>query len=248
MRVVSFPFPITISATLIVSLIICIGCRSSHINHSNLKGINLIVNYPIVIANEQVKISNLRDTISIIYFNDYVLYQLPGTREFETDKKIPGTETYFICRKKASNGFLFNSINDNNKGMNFPVDSFLKNRAFAGVNFDINSNDTLIEVSKEGEFSFLEKYISKTNTETYPDSIYYYFINKFKNIDYSLSPKLDSIKGKKLYKVRLIYNNKFSSSEKVMLPKREILFEIQEKTILNSKEIIDFIERFKKMN
>jgi hypothetical protein len=49
----------------------------------------------------------------------------------------------------------------------------------------------------------------------------------------------------KLYKVRLIYTSKFSSSYKMILPVREFRFEWRKVPVENTTEVLQFIERFK---
>ena len=234
-------------AALIVAIIIFSSCGSTRKYHG-LKRINLIVNYPVVIMNDgvhdAVNFFNLKDTVWIFYYDSKVLYRLSETRNLETDKKILGTETWFIYREKAKHGFLFNSISDSSSGLKLLVDSFLINRAYASTNFDFPSDSFFVKAQNKEE-KFVEKYYIKEHTENYPDSIYYYFTNELKNIDYTFSRRLDSFKNMKLYKVRLLYNETFSPSYKAMIPKREFLFEIREDIIVNSKEIINFFARVK---
>ena len=237
-------------AALIVAVIIFSSCGITR-KYNELKRINLTVNYPIVIMNDgvhdAVNLFNLKDTVWIFYYDSKVLYRLSESRNLETDKKIAGTEAWFIYHEKAKHGFLFNSISDSSRGLKLLVDSFLNNRAYASANFDIPSDSLLIK-AQDNEVKFVEKYYTKEHNENYPDSIYYYFTNELKNIDYTFSRKLESLKNMKLYKVRLLYNETFSPSYKAMIPKREFLFEIREEVIVNSREIIDFFERVKQLN
>lgn len=57
---------------------------------SNIKALNLIVNYPIiqVLSESNTVYSNLLDTISIYYINDYVVYQLSAVRQYESSNKV----------------------------------------------------------------------------------------------------------------------------------------------------------------
>jgi hypothetical protein len=237
----------TQGAALVVAIIIFSSCGSTR-KYNGLKRINLIVNYPIVIMNDgvhnAVNFFNLKDTVWIFYYDSKVLYRLSETRNLETDKKMLDTETWFIYREKAKYGFLFNSISDSSMGLKLLVDSFLNNRAYASANFDFPS-DSLFAKDQNKEEKFVEKYHTKVHTETYPDSIYYYFTNDLKNIDYTFSRKLDSLKNMKLYKVRLLYNETLSLSYKAIIPKREFLFEIRDEAIGDSKGIINFFERAK---
>ncbi|HEX3164626.1 MAG TPA: hypothetical protein VHQ93_00130 [Chitinophagaceae bacterium] len=233
----------------LVVAIIMSGCAATIHKSERLKEISIIVNYPVVIVNDGVhdgiNFFNRKDTVWIFYCNNNVLYRLSGATDLETDKKILGTETWFIYVKKATHGFLFNSITDTSKGLRLPIDSFLNKRAYANANFDVPA-DSLYGKVENGNDTIVEKYFARTvHNGNYPDSLYYYFTNTFENVDYSFSRRLDSAKNMKLYKVRVLYNEGFSSSYKIMLPKREFLFEMREEAIANSKQIINFFEMVK---
>src|SRR5215203_3698405 len=233
----------------LVVAIIMSGCAATIHKSERLKEISIIVNYPVVIVNDGVhdgiNFFNRKDTVWIFYCNNNVLYRLSGATDLETDKKILGTETWFIYLKKATHGFLFNSITDTSKGLRLPIDSFLNERAYANANFDVPA-DSLYGKVENGNDTIVEKYFARTvHNGNYPDSLYYYFTNTFENVDYSFSRRLDSAKNMKLYKVRVLYNEGFSSSYKIMLPKREFLFEMMEEAIANSKQIINFFQLVK---
>ncbi|HEY5772437.1 MAG TPA: hypothetical protein VIS75_07410, partial [Chitinophagaceae bacterium] len=144
-------------------------------------------------------------------------------------------------------GFLFTSINDSSRGKKYLVDSFLANRGLKGKDFDIpiDSLWSLTEVIKVKEDILFEKYGSlKQGDETTIDSIYYYYSKDMNKIEYSFSKKLDSIKAMKLFKVRFLYNERTSTSNKIILPKRELSFELIEETASNPQKIIEFIIKF----
>jgi hypothetical protein len=224
------------------------GCRS--IQKTGGMKISLVVNYPVVIINDGihdgVNFFNLRDTVYIFYYNNYMVYHLSGNRDLKTDEKIPGSDSWFLLHKHSISGYLFNSISDSSKGLRLPADSFLTKRAYANASFNITEKDSLVE-SFENKDTLIEKYfINKSNDELHPDSLYFYFCKKYKDIDYTFSPKLDSVKNMKLYKVRLLYNAKFSTTYKTALPKREYLFEIRNEGKNNAKQLDDFISRVSK--
>jgi len=216
---------------------------------SNLKCLGLCFNYPLSTykENDEIKIYSLKDTILIFYYSDYILYRLSSTIRFETGEKLKGTEPYFVYNKRDDFGFLFTSIIDSIRGIKYPVDSFLANRGLKGKDFDIpvDSLWSLTEVIKVKEDSLLEKYGSlKQGDETSIDSIYYYYSKDMNKIEYSFSKKLDSIKGMKLFKVRLLYNERVSTSNETILPKRELSFEMIEEHVPNPNKIIEFIRKF----
>ena len=198
--------------------------------------------------NDEIKIYTLKDTILIFYYSNYLIYRLPGTVIFETDEKIKGTEPYFIYNKQDSVGILFNSLTDSSSGIICRVDSFLFNRGFKVKDIDIpvDSVWSLMEIKKDKRRILIEKYgIIKQGDELSTDSIYYYYSKRMNKIEYTFSKKLDSMKGMKLFKVRLLFNSKFSMSDKAVLPKREISFEIREEQPPDDKDILALIKKYK---
>ena len=238
---------VAVTATLIIILLFSGSYTCS--KKDNLKSIGLCYNYPLSTykENNKIKIYDIKDTILIFYYSDYVVYRLSATRQFETGEKLKGTEPYFIYNKKNDFGFLFNSLNDSSQGIKYPLDSFLANRGLKGKDFDIpvDSLWSLTEVVKIKKNSLLEKYTSlKQGDETTIDSIYYYYSKDMNKIEYSFSKKLDSIRAMKLYKIRLLYNQRISVSNEVLLPKRELSFEIITENVYDPRKIIEFIKKF----
>ena len=75
----------------------------------------------------------------------------------------------------------------------------------------------------------------------------YWFTNKLKNYDFSLSKELDSINKMKLYKVRYIsYPRHFKNN--FILDQIELSFDLLEINIDNEKELIYFFNRDKMQN
>lgn len=241
-----------IKAAPVAALMILFLFLGSHTCSNNrLTSIELSFSYPVSFYKEkdEIKIYNITDTLLIFYYSDYILYRLSGTKKFETGEKIAGSEPYFIFNKKSKSGFLFSSLNDSSMGTKFPIDSFLANRGARGKDFDfpVDSAWSLVEVVRNNQSIIIDKYgFIKQGDETTIDSIYYYYAKNMNDIQYSLSKKLDSIKAMKLFKIRMLYNEKFSPSSSSTLPRREIVFEIRRIVVANAKEIIGFIEKFER--
>ncbi len=234
-------------AALMISFLFFVS--STCLKKNSLKCIRLSYSFPTTVypENDEIKIYTLKDTILIFYYSDYLIYRLPPTVKFETDEKIKGTEPYFIYNKQDSFGILFNSITDSSSGMTCRVDSFLFNRGFKIKDMDLPVDSVwhLMEVKKDKEGVVIEKYgIMKQGDEMSIDTIFYYYSKKMNKIEYSFSKKLDSISGKKLFKARFLFNSKFSSSNKTVLPKREISFEIREVNPPDTKEVFSIIRKY----
>lgn len=238
------------NAALMICLLFFVSSTCSIKN--TLKCISLCYSFPTNVyrENDELKIYTLKDTISIFYYSDYLIYRLPPTVKFETDEKIKGTEPYFIYNKKDSFGILYNSLTDSSSGITCRVDSFLFNRGFKVKDIDlpVDSIWHLMEVKKDKGGIIIEKYgIMNQGDEMSIDTIYYYYSKKMNKIEYSFSKKLDSISRKKLFKARFLFNSKFSSSNKMVLPKREISFEIREEDPPDVKEILPLIKKYQRI-
>jgi hypothetical protein len=236
-----------IGAVLTALLLYFGDCQSQSKLNKNFKTLQLTVNYPIITLNDDnLSFFNITDSIFINYYEDFVLYKLAPSRIFETNEKIPGTETYFVFKKKDKYGLWLSKLDSINHGKSEPVDSFLNIRAFASAKFNLTTNDSLIQSVNDKKANILqEKYIPKKRYGEFTfDSVYYYFTNDLKNFDYSFSPKLDSIRNMKLFKVRLLYNQSFSSKYNHILPKREYFFQIKEVPITNPEKILNFFKKF----
>lgn len=235
-------------ATLMISILFFVSFTCSE--KKDLKCVSLWFSAPVNIykKNDETKIALLKDTISIFYYSDYMVYRLLPTAKWETGENIKGTEPYFIYKKGDSCGILFNSLTDSSYGIVCRMDSFLFNRALRGKDLEIPVDTlwSITEVKKENAGILIEKYGPKREgDEASVDSIYYYYSKRMNKVQYSFSKKLDSIRGMKLFKFRLIFNSKFSKSHNYVLPKREISFEIREEVPPDDKEILSLIKKYR---
>lgn len=242
----SLPINVVIYITTLIGLIsFCICCKN---NDRNLHAIKLIVNYPLVQL-EKNEVLKLPDTVPIFYFGDYVLYNIPYRETFENSGSLISEEkknSYFIFRKKDKYGFLLDSLKFNSRTNKVNVDSFLFQRCYL-ANFDCVYDSLVERLTKKTEEGILKMYIPKKYYgEDYYDSAYYYYSYKFNNIDYVLSKQLDKSNGMKLYKVRLLYNEKVSIKYNFTLPKRELLYKIEKYTISDSEKVLSFFKQVQK--
>lgn len=226
-----------------------INCNHTNYHPKDLVHLRLIVNYPLVQANSnKAELQNLKDTVHIYYYNTDVLYYIPYKKTVETEEKLISEEkkySYFIYTKDSSSGFFFSSSEDTVSPKKLSVDSFLFRRAYA-AKFDLQ-NKRIISVN-EDKFKgvVIEKYVPENipNETTY-DTVMFYFDNRMNDVSFSFSDTIDKAKGKKLFKIRLLYNEKFSQQYQMMMPQRELYFEIQKLPVKNSKSIVHFFDHLK---
>jgi hypothetical protein len=168
------------------------------------------------------------DTIIKTQYKGVVIYTLPERRDFATDRKIPGTCKYFIFKKGAQKGYLLDSLNASFPRQKMRVDSFINAEALGTLRFGEQSDSAwnlkrvLLDNGK-----VTEKYFQRVSLPSeMPDSMFYYYDPSLKNIDFSLSRELDSARNSKLFKVRLIFNEKDSAGV-IVYPAREMSFEFK---------------------
>jgi hypothetical protein len=251
MKLILYPF-----ITMLFSYISCHTSKDKNLP-TKLRVITVITNFPAIRSNDG-KLINITDSFKIFYYKDMVLYQLfPKKQIINTtvdkagkviDQKIIRSEidfSNFIYKQNDSVGLYYDSINS--PPQKLPIDSFITSKKFINFNFYDKKNDSLIEsINNE---TLVEKYIPKIKfDQSYGDTTILYYSKRFKDIAYSLSKDLDSLKKSKLFKVQIKYNSQYYKGYNFKFPQREFLFEIQESNKVNSIDIIRFFEQFEKVH
>lgn len=199
---------------------------------------------------------DFKDSLIIFSDNNYVIYKRPFIKFFFHQNLVQGTDTinqtvanhivkyhYFIYNKKSSYGYFYDSINSVKPKRIF-VDSVEHELIMKGFPF-YSDRDILIYSNRRNNKSyFLEKRVPTNKTDdTFPDSSYYYYNNKFLKSPFSFSEKLDSLSDSKLYKIRFLYNFIGKGKYSFDIPHHEFYFELR--NVQNPVEIPKLIERFK---
>jgi hypothetical protein len=225
------------------------NCRTASVPvASGAKGCMLIVNYPLVMAkSEGINMYNLLDTISIFSISEYKIYKLTKVHVLETNEPIPGSEPFFVFKKGESHGVLFRTLTDSVYWQKLPTDSLLRTNGYAGVEFTPDPRLKLAASFSVGNSNVIEKYATPVTTDpNKADSVYFYFSRSYKDIDYTFSQALDSMRNMKLYKARFIFNEKTYDSANVVMPKREIFFEMQPAAVTDYPALARLIRNYER--
>lgn len=227
----------------------------------NITAIAYIVKLPLVQGDRQY--IDFGDTTPIYYFQDLIIYKLPYTFDSSKMTYHIKTETisqehiltetrynYFVYKNGNNNGIWYRSIEQLDSNKTLTVDSILK-RVGTPTNLQaiiFSPNDSLLESqSLDNGDILIEKYIPKTKLDdSYNDTTLLYYSKTMKLIQFSLSPFLDSLKNKKLYKLRLAFNEVFSETYSITMPKRDIIYEIREMNVDNIDNLKILLLRFKR--
>jgi hypothetical protein len=206
---------------------------SCFVNSSLVQAIQCTSQYPVNQYEEggEIKIHYIRDTIALFYINEYILYRLPAVVDFKTGQNVTGTEPFFVYKRGANRGRLYTSLNDSSKGSRINIDTFILQNVRKIKDVD-TPPDSLWSLTEEREIDNedlrVEKFsLIKKSNELLFDSVLFYYSRSMRNIEFSLSPKLDKEKKSKLCQVFLVYNEGYSPSQKRNLPKHEFRFGIE---------------------
>jgi hypothetical protein len=192
------------------------------------------------------------DTIAIIDYKDYSLYELRDFANFQNANGHSHTQIlyrYFLLKKKEKYGYYYKDSLMEKVGRKTKIDTFLTKRAFYGQTLYNTSGTELIDFQKNKRgFDLIEKYKCPTKINlSYPDTIMIYYSNKLKNTSFSLCGELDSLKKIKVQKIRGIYNSQFIKGYPNKLPRYEIVYELKKDSVTDLEKYKRFIdEKIKK--
>lgn len=155
----------------------------------------------------------------------------------------------FVFSKDKSHGLFYDSARNINDKM-VSVDSMLAKQWCYKLSFDKLLNEMtskLISSSVNKDSGELrELYSLKGKNDTLMSgSILFTFTdkNKFKEIDYSFSNKLDSIKNMKLFKVDIINNARELPNSNFHMDKVETTYLLEKIPVTNKQEIMKYFEK-----
>lgn len=238
-------------ASLLFIFIFLISCRSTS-QQNRVNKICFYRNIPLVSTQDGV-LQNVFDSAAIYNYNDYILYEQPALyTKFYNNKLIKDTvyNQYFIFSKKDSFGYWFDSLTAKKEFNIMSLDSFYFTHSFLNDMklYQKNNDRKLSSDTLKNGIEVVETYIPKAKIDdSYPDTSIFYFSENLKNIPYSFSKELDSIKQSKIYRTQLIYNEMKSNKYALTIPRREFLFEFKEAEAFDEKKIIEFINRYQKI-
>lgn len=161
-----------------------------------------------------------KKTFSIVYDSGMTIYEVPvmhfyskGAQTF-TAEGIPvgdsliKTDTilqYYLFSTGEPRGYSFDSITDAYPRL-IDKDSFFSKRSIMnGTGFYNPDNDSLARTYFAGD-SLVNVYFPRIKKDaSYPDTAYFYFLDRKNTMPYSLSPVIEQVNNKVVAKVRIYF-------------------------------------------
>lgn len=204
----------------------------------------------IPLVNTKGVVTYYRDSISIYYTNKVALYRIQTTQtnnvvlidkngnQKEGSSKSTTVFDYFIHKIGDSVGYYYKN-NNPNEGLMYSVVNFLGEYCSYNPLMFQTDRFSLISSEKGADYELTEKYAVKYKSdESICDSLEYFYSSKYNGIPYSFSSKIDSLHGLKLSKAKFIYTESFSNQYKIIMPKREFIFELKKVSEKIDQEIV----------
>ena len=206
---------------------------------------------------DNLKVLTQKDSTSIFYGGNYAIYEVPTyyrSSNIRSDKQTKITsETdikeeikykYIIRNKHNPYGYCYDSLAAKTHGKKILIDTFLNKTIAANVPFYNKVNDTLVSYIHNINGDLIERHICKKRFDSsYPDSLYYHFSNKLRDVNFSFSNELDSTRKMKLFKVEFIFSPTTDPQNGTVIPRRALSFEIK-RNEFDKTLMMDFTRKF----
>jgi hypothetical protein len=200
----------------------------------------------------------------IVFFKNiqvYIGYKFVVTPKAQPGKAIksirdyPNTKkAYYILNLPGDSlGYYYDSVDTIHYTTTVKMDSLRQtalvfNFHAAYPYIESHNKDTLYQALKAfGNDVYAEYFVSQQPTdEKYHDTAVYYYTHKLNHVNFSFHAGLDSLHKMKLFKVKYVSNEVYSTRAKLILPARELSISMEEIPVEGPEKIIELCERFLK--
>jgi len=233
--------------------------------HEQITAVRLYSNFPVSVY--EGRVLTLIDSADLIFFKDMVVYKNYDPyeiREMGFDAadnpiliraKDSITVNYIVSKKNNSYGYFYN-LSDSTKNRKVLMDTIRsKNSVFFSFSkiYEVGTNaaNNIFVGSVQLENNdLMEKYVSKIKVDaTYDDTTYFYYSTDpdLMAADFSFSKTADSIKNKKLYKLRTIYLANPSALDEAGKVEKEVIIGMKSIKVEDEKTIKELFEKTTKL-
>ncbi|MEO6540482.1 MAG: hypothetical protein ABIN74_05815 [Ferruginibacter sp.] len=243
---------------IILVLLICCYCVTPVKKHAHIDNTirSIVVSEIIPFPNKNEKFT-IYDTLSIpiYYYQGLIAYKLVYRLDsLDNSGNLIGSQNqyhFFIYKKGDVFGYFYDSFNSN-VTIKVLADSMLKHGIWCEVNNlysgFIDNNIKLVARYKNKDSGTLHEFYvySRKNDSTMNGTFSLSFSDKIKGIEYSLSKELDSLKGMKLYNVKMEGHIQYQKNGKIIYDTLRTVDDLKEIIVTDSEEILQYFTRYKK--
>lgn len=190
---------------------------------------------------------------NLLYITPYIKIKTENIRDNNDniigDKVVKADTSYIVyaLKKGDRRGLKFTLENFRNEnGIIINADSLSLALGFSdkAFNYELGTPNTLVQNGNKK----IEKYATKKTNIGEADSIYRYYDESLKKIDFSFSKRLDEQNKSKLYKTTFIYNKipKGAFLPDMEVPRRELWYEMKIGKDKNLKRLEEILLKFEK--
>lgn len=194
-------------------------------------------------------------TIPIYYYQGLTAYKLIHRLDsLDNLGNLIGSQNkynFFVYKKGDVFGYIYDSF-DPSVAIKVSADSMLKHGIWCEANnlysgFSENIIQLVATHSNKDSGTLHEFYLyQRNNDSTTNGNFSFSFSDKIKGIEYSLSKELDSIKGMKLYHVKMEGHVQYQREGKIIYDTLRTVDDLKEVVVKDSVEILKYFNRYKK--
>lgn len=216
--------------------------------NDTVRALRVIADIPVV-GRDGALIPN-KSFFDVYYSGDLVMYKFNYKFDSSANGQPAGVEVrshFFVYQRGAPTGYRYDPHQSGGNDRQFSVDSLLQKSAMQ--NFQWHQVPLVTKSVFSGTESRVlkEVYVGPDNyNKAYNDSVIFYYSDKFKAFDFSFSKILDSLRGQKLFKIRILYPEVHSAEHGITFPSRETQFEMQEGNIDDKQQITRYFDNFRR--
>lgn len=216
---------------------------------SKLTSIQLAKVIPVINSEQQLVV--IEDSLYINYWENLVLCQIPYSHLNIKNRELLSQDLNYmslIYEVNSKRGYLYYHCDaDSIKyGYEINADSLYKVHVFGGKLNTIKDSLRLVNSRTQG-LKLTETYLPKQEYKT-PfmfDSMYVVYDQKYRDVSFSFSDRMDSLYNSKMTGYQLVFNEKFSEDYNLLFPKRYASYKIKKIVQKKYKDIILFMKAYK---
>jgi len=239
-----YKFLIAIIAFGSISLHSCIAINKTK---GSIKGASLL--YHIPVANRDGSITDLNSSYEVYYYGDLNMYKLNYQYDSLVNDELKLREdrnNFFVFHKDSAFGYLFDrapSLPDRRARL----DS-VKINSFENYRWDSLLTMKVDSVFNDSEGNLINVY-KLPPTKDYPGKFtyYFYYTKKLNGIRETFSKNLEEFNKMKIFKIRMVIHEVYHEKYKMTLPERESYYEMKEIPVINSKQILEYFNKYEKL-